>query len=233
MIALTITTKRAMPDCFLDSVLKDPLLEVDALLNEPNLGLVPALQALYEKHKSHDILVFLHDDVEVHEAWEMRVRKEFDDPEVVIVGLGGATGIGVDDIYKTPYDIWQLQRLSYASNQRGWDIHGKQETGSRDVAVVDGFFMAIRGEFLREINGWSWFPHRFHCYDTALCLMAARRGYKVRTIGVDVTHYGGGTSITPEYVEFCKEHGTTPEREHQEPHRWLYENFRQELPLRV
>lgn len=202
-------------------------------LNQPNIGLVPAMQRMYEE-LCGEIICYVHDDVSVYDdQWHERVEREFDDPEVTVVGFGGATGIGVDDIYKTRYEITQLQRIGYASNQRDWAVHGTHETGAKDVAVVDGFFMAVRMSFLKEIGGWKWFPHRFHCYDTALCLMAHRKGYKVRMVGVDCTHHGASYSASPEYKKWCLENGTTMEREHEEPHRWMYEFFRDELPLRV
>jgi hypothetical protein len=52
-------------------------------------------------------------------------------------------------------------------------------------------------------------------------------------IGIDCEHHGGGTSTRAEYVDWCREHGTTPEREHREPHVWQYNEFRDVLPVRV
>jgi Glycosyltransferase like family len=206
--------------------------------NVPNIGLVPAMQQCYEEYTGEfpdeDILCYVHDDVTCYEPyWDKRVLAEFDDPKVAIVGFGGATGIGTSEIYKTRYDITQLQRIDYTSNARDWQTHGSRETGSKDVAVIDGYFMAVRRSFLKEIGGWKWFPYRFHCYDTSLCLMAHRRGYKVRMVGVECQHWGGSFSASPDYEKWCRENGTTMEREHTEPHRWMYDVFRPELPLRV
>ena len=202
-----------------------------------NIGLVGAYQKLYERYRDeYPIIAFMHDDCELFfadELWFTRIEAEFADPKVAIVGMGGAKGIGVDDIYKRPYKINQLQRIGYRSNQTDHEIHGARETGACDVAVVDGFFMAVRTSFLDQIGGWKWFPHRFHCYDTALCLMAHRHGWKVRIVGVSCTHHGGSVSTTPEYVMDCKDRGTSVEAEHREPHEWMYDFFRQELPLRV
>lgn len=198
-------------------------------------GVVPLMQRLYEGERSigdMDILAYTHDDVECFDpTWNERVLAEFANPAVAIVGFGGALGIGLPDIYKTPYHISQLQRRLYMSNQTDWDVHGTREVGARDVAVVDGFFMAIRMSFLDEIGGWKWFPHNFHCYDTCMCLMALRKGYKVRMVGVECTHYGGGTSTKASYADWCKKNNTTPELEHLRPHRWMYDEFRDLLPL--
>jgi len=181
------------------------------------------------------VLAYVHNDVTIHEdGWAARVQAEFDaDPKVAIVGMGGATGIGTPEIYKRPYNIWQLQRIGYASNQTDWQVHGEHETGSRDVAVVDGFFMAIRRSFLDEIGGWDWMKCSFHCYDTAMCLMAHRKGWKVRMVGVNCTHHGGGTSTGASYKTWLEANGRTLEQDHSEPHDWLYREFSDLLPLRV
>ncbi len=233
MIALTVTTKREAPLYFLEATAK---LGLDNMVyhNEPNIGLVPAYHKLWEEHQDQDTLVYMHDDVSIYDPnWVELVCLELMDPRVAIVGLGGATGIGVDDIYKRPYAIEQLIRIDYASNQRDWEVHGSHETETRRVAVIDGFFMAIKGSFLQEVGGWSWIHSNFHGYDVAMCLEAYRRGWEVRMVGVDCQHHGGGTSTSSEYADWCKEHGTTMQEEHQAPHRWIYSEYRDILPLRV
>lgn len=233
MIVLTASTQNPPPDRFLVACGAAGI-PWDCHHNSPNIGVVQAYQKLWEKHCDESALVYMHDDVTIHDAnWLERVCLELMAPRVAIVGLGGATGIGLPEIYKTPYRIEQLQRLDYASNQTGWEIHGKQETEERRVAVVDGFLMAIKGKFLREIGGWSWIESNFHCYDTAMCLEAHRRGWEVRMVGVSCEHHGGGTSTKEEYVEFCKERGITVGEDHAAPHRWLYREYRDILPLRV
>jgi hypothetical protein len=52
-------------------------------------------------------------------------------------------------------------------------------------------------------------------------------------VGVPCHHQGGGTSTKPEYLEWCKEHGTTPKDEHLKPHGWMYDRYRDILPLRI
>lgn len=201
--------------------------------DKENIGLVASYQAIYEESVA-PFICFAHDDVTVNEdGWNMRVLHEFEDPNVAVVGFGGAMGIGTNEIYKVPYSLQQLQRIDYYSNQVDHEIHGKRETGARNIAVVDGFVICVRRSFLDQIGGWKWFPHRFHMYDVALCLMAHRHGWKVRMVGVSVTHHGGGTSTTPEYVMDCRERGTSVEAEHTEPHVWCYNEFRDLLPLRV
>lgn len=233
MVALTVTTDPAPPDRFLIACGAAGV-KWDAYINRPNIGAVPAFHTLWEKHKEEDVLIYLHSDVTIYDAnWTERLCLELMDPAVAIVGFGGAIGIGVPDIYKLPYRIEQLIRIGYRSNQRGHEIHGERETGECRVAVLDGFAMAFKGSFLRELGGWNWIQSNFHTYDLAMCLEAHRRGYEVRMVGVDCDHHGGGTSTKEEYIEFCKEHATTPEEEHLAPHRWLYREYIDLLPLRI
>ncbi len=233
MVALTITTDIRPPAQFIDPC-ESAGIKWDAYINKPNIGVVPALHALWERHKEEDALIYIHSDVSIHDSnWMERICLELMDPKVAIVGFGGATAIGVPDIFKIPYRIEQLVRIGYASNQKDWATHGEHETGERKVAVIDGFFMACKGSFLREVGGWNWIESNFHTYDLAACLEAYRRGWEVRTVGVSCEHHGGGTSTSPAYAEWCEEHATTMEAEHQNPHRWLYQNFRDLLPFRV
>jgi GT2 family glycosyltransferase len=231
MIALTATVQRECPMVFLDNLING--VGFYCYHNEPNIGVVPAYHKCWGKHGDEDIQVYMHDDVSIHEPWEQAIRTAFEDPKVAIVGLGGATGIGLPEIYKCPYKIEQLQRIDYGSNQTDWLVHGTRVLHARQVAVVDGFFMAIRGTFLEQTNGWDWIRSNFHCYDLAMCLEAYRRGWKVVTVGISCTHHGGGTSTGQEYAEWCLQHGTTMEDEHKTPHVWLYDRYRDILPLRI
>ena len=235
MIAVTSTVlKGGEGKYFVSSAARGPL-ETVVYTNIPNIGMVAGFQRLYEGAATldEDIVVLMHDDLEILEdGWADRIRSAMGE-HTAIVGFGGAMGLGVEDIYKVPYRLEQLQRIDYYSNQIGWEIHGKQETGEREVAVVDGFLMAVRVEFLNQIGGWKRFPHNFHMYDIWLCLMARQLGWKVKMVGVECDHHGGGTSTSAEYLDYCREHGTTPEREHLEPHVTVYNEFRDLLPLRI
>lgn len=178
------------------------------------------------------VLCYIHSDVVIHEdRWLQRVEKELEDPRVAVVGFGGATGIGLPNLYKEPYRIENLIRHNYASNQSDWQVHGTRETGSKDVAVVDGFAMCVRTEFLKQIEGWTLVETNFHCYDLWLCLLAIRHGWKVRVVGINCTHKGGGNSTGPQYKKWCEDHETDMGREHAEPHIRFYREFADILPF--
>lgn len=172
-----------------------------------------------------DILALLHDDLLIHETdWDERILAEFSDPSVVLVGFGGAPGVGAPALYSQPFEVTALGRIGYQSNTRDAERHGSRFLGSRAVAILDGLALFVRREFLAEIGGWPLgTPVDYFCYDYWLSLMARRYGKKIRLVGVDCTHLGGGsTGLNPNIRV-----------NHEEAHRWIYEEFRDVLPARV
>jgi hypothetical protein len=247
MIAVTASTDprlhqrdlefRADLDKFHSCVIKEPGSLCSSVYNnsQHNICVVEAYQHLLESYESQfDVLIYVHDDVVINQFWSKRIEYHLDShPQCAIIGLGGATGLGVPDIYKTRYQINQLIRQDYGSNQTDWQVHGKQVLEPLRVAVVDGFFMAIRTKFLREVGGWPVKHLNFHCYDLWACLEAARRGYEVWTLPIACTHFGGGTSTKQPYMDYLKGVGRTAEEDHAKPHVWIYNEYRDMLPLRI
>jgi hypothetical protein len=180
-----------------------------------------------------DILVYAHDDVKVHdEKWLEHIVTVFDDhPNCVAVGLGGALSLGHPDLYRTPYRIQNMARGNYMSNQDDWEIHGKRETGTRRVAVLDAFLMAVRRDFLLSVGGWPVKHLTHHCLDLWLACEAARAEKEIYMVGCSVLHSGGGTSTNAIYATAQWKQGGTLETDHQAPHRWLAETYRDVLPI--
>ena len=50
-------------------------------------------------------------------------------------------------------------------------------------------------------------------------------------VGVDCTHHGGGSSTKPLYRDAKWLQGGSMETDHQLPHKWLYDNYRDVLPI--
>ncbi len=217
------------------STSKNPLIEEAIVtLDQPIKGPVYRMEERWREVHS-DVIVFVHNDVKIHNMdYLYHLSELFDShPRCAVAGFGGGTAIGTPDLYRKLYRIEQLIRHDYASNQVDAEIHGKRFEGMRKVAVLDGFLLAIRRSFLEEIDGFSWMQTRFHCYDLALCLEAWRRGWEVWMTGIACTHHGGGTSCSKEYIEWCTANNTTPALEHSEPHKWLYNRYRDILPFKV
>lgn len=185
-----------------------------------------------------DVLIYVHDDVTVHDkAWPARIlncfSSGFPSRTVVAVGLGGALSLGRPNLYKESYNIWNMARGGYASNQTDAEVHGERFTGVRQVAVLDAFFMAVRTDFLRSIGGWPVSHLSHHCLDLWLACEARRHKKEIWMVGASCTHHGGGTSTSPKYKDAKWLQGNSLEEEHVRPHKWLYEEYRDVLPFTV
>lgn len=199
---------------------------------ERNLGVIGSYQYLYETSEE-DILCYAHDDVKMYErGWDTRVLNEFKNPSVGVVGFGGGLQHGTGELYRAPYRLQQLARSGYRSNVSDAETHGERFEGSCDVAVLDGFVLAVRRSLLERCGGWPGIPGGFHCYDYAICALAHRWNLRVRLVGVRCLHLGGRTSTTPEYQKWAEGRGVTDVETHEQSHRWFYDNFRDVLPWR-
>lgn len=179
-----------------------------------------------------DVILYSHDDVTIHDPdWLTRVMELFDNPQCVAVGLGGATGLGNRDLYRKPFNIWNMARSGYASNQTDAEVHGRRLDGVRQVAVLDAFFMAVRTSWLRSRGGWPVGRITHHCLDLWLACEAARDGKEIWITGASVTHHGGGSSVSKKYTNAPWLQGGSREQDHILPHKWLFDEYRNVLPL--
>jgi hypothetical protein len=218
-----------------------------ATLYNPEGGPVQNMAALAQEWiedvdglEDDDILGFLHDDVVLLSLdWPEKVRAMFRYfPRVGLVGFGGASGLGHPDIYKVPYELNQLQRYGFASAMTDWEVHGSEliEGGAMfPAAVVDGFSMFFRVSAYRAIGGWEQcladgLP--FHMYDAWASCALLEKGWLTAVAGVRCTHFGGRTSTTPEYQEWCRKNGYRDGQDlFDRAHRTFYERFRSVLPV--
>lgn len=192
-----------------------------------------------------DILVMIHDDVTIHDPeWLTRIMALFDNPDCVAAGLGGATSLGRPDLYRKPYNIWNMARGGYASNQTDAEVHGERFTGDRRVAVLDAFLMAVRVDWMRSRQtygrthrgidrGWPVDHLTHHGLDLWMGCEAARAGKEIWLTGASVTHHGGGASTKPVYAEAGWLQGGSLASDHQAPHRWFWDFYRDVLPVEV
>jgi len=181
-----------------------------------------------------DILVMLHADVTVHDPqWVSRIMHLFENENCVAVGMGGATSLGRPDLYRKPWNIWNMARGGYASNQRDAEVHGERFTGDRQVAVLDAFCMAVRVDWLRNRGGWPVKHISHHMLDGWLACEVARDGKEIWMCGADCTHHGGGTSVTEKYAKATWLQGGGTGSDHELPHMWLADRFRDVLPIRI
>ncbi len=213
-----------------------------------NIGLPASLHELYELHKvvanaddADDLICYLHDDVLIQEHdWDGQLVDFFaQHPEIGLVGFYGAKRLGVPDIYKIPFrfpavkeDIRQLGRYDCYSNMQDALSHGQRRTSPLRVATVDGFSMVCRRRFLDQIHGWTWWPKHLphHSYDNGLACMAARYGWQTWMYPLSCHHMGGQTATR---IDFRTDFGIPEGEIHEAGHLYLYEAFRDVLPIEV
>jgi len=201
---------------------------VPVLVEDGRNGILNAYQTGLHAAKLRDIelLAYLHDDLIIQEGyWYERVYDEFDDPQVGLVGFGGATEHCHPHLYEVPYHYSNLGRSNFLSNMEFAEAHGKRFEGSCDVAVLDGFSLIVRRELLEKAGGWPLNKLDYIGYDYWLCCMAHRLGYKIRMVGVACNHLGGRT-----YVKM----GMVDRQDHWQKfldaHEYIYNEFRDALP---
>jgi hypothetical protein len=188
-----------------------------------NKRVLDAYQIIFKETKE-PIIAYIHDDVMIYEQdWDLRVLKQFEDPQVGLVGFGGALRLGHPNIYKIPYELPQLARYDFMSNMRNAEAHGQRFSGECDVATLDGFAMFVRRSVLENFGGWPLgLPMNYFMYDNFLACQVRRQGLKTRLVGVDCEHLGGKTASRMQLPD-----------SHSAAHEWFYEEFRDVLPFAV
>lgn len=218
------------------------------------LGCVPAFRSGVDfvlDRTQADIIGCLHDDLEILDPeWAIRVERLFQrQPEVGLVGFGGAIGLGDADLYQKPYAPQQLARIGFRSNLIDAEVHGVRSLLSERVACLDGFSLIGRRDFFLGIHNpetrpgpearpWTVLEELgivHHLYDGLLGALADRYGWHTWYLPIRCRHYGGQTAVGDSgYQEWAKmKNGIGDQGFWEEAHRIGYEHFRDVLPLRV
>jgi glycosyltransferase involved in cell wall biosynthesis len=208
--------------------------KITVIRNNQNVGVREALNQILQV--SHgDVIVYSHNDVEfLEKGWDDKVREAFEKhPEAGIIGAYGAKGIGTNDIYQTPYVMQQLARQFCVSNcPMDKEVHGfrNMDNEYENVAVFDGFFMAIKKELLDKTKGFSNILPEHHGYDNLICIQSLEQGYENILISLGLNHIGGQTDVKENWsVGF----GKTKQEIHRDSHPPLYEYCRGKLPIMI
>lgn len=236
--------------CELDtSSLPQDKIAVSRVRNLPeNVGVVAALHQIWEMSRDvsapDDVLAYVHDDFWVEErGWDARVASVFArDPRCGLAGFGGSVGLGGDEIYKRPYNSHQLGRRGpngdgfegFYSNMNGAEVHGVRTTEERQIVFTDGMSMLVKRELLDKVGGWSWWPFELihHAYDMGIACVARRHGYTAWLVPCAVHHESLQTASQPVYKDLADKYGGDA-AVHDKSHRFVYETFRDVLPLRL
>jgi glycosyltransferase involved in cell wall biosynthesis len=162
---------------------------------EVNLGVPQSIKKAAAVAKS-DVIVFIHDDVYIHEAgWDVRIRKEFDEKSK----LGMAGFFGAHTVSDNGGRIGSMSNMLGLVGGTSGDIHGLPLYETYPAAVLDGMCMIFRKSVLDELDFSKLPPH--HWYDRIIPLMCIDKGYWVETIGIGFDHATGGTAGRKQYHE--------------------------------
>lgn len=164
---------------------------------------------------SKEILVFVHDDVYLHD-WQIEHRlndalKRFD-----VIGLAGNTNpdfaepswaLGWNRV-KYPKG-WQPQK--YLSGSVGHAVGGKMRVSyygptPRDCQLLDGLFLAINTAKLVEKSVKFDEQFDFHFYDLDFCRECSKKQLKLGTWPISVTHASGGAYGSPQWESAKKQY---------------------------
>jgi len=202
------------------------------------LGTVPAF-AKGVAAAGADVIACIHDDVAIEEEdWDLWVSGFFETQgggrNVGLVGFGGALAVGEPGMYDRPYDPMTLARHGFMSNMRHAEAHGRRVVMPRRVAVLDGFSLIGRREFMQK--AWAYLDAlgiKHHAYDVALCSLAKRWGYETWLVPVACHHVGGRTAVANrEYAEWALRQTPGGDADFwKAAHAIVYDEFRDVLPF--
>jgi hypothetical protein len=209
--------------------------KITVIRNLHNVGVRDALNQIMKVSHNNEVIVYTHNDVEfLEKGWDEKLRTAFENhPEAGVIGAYGAKGIGTSDIYTIPYEMHQLARNGNVSNcPMDKKVHGFRNLRNEfeNVAVFDGFFMAIKKELLEKTGGFSNILPQHHNYDNLISLQSLENGYENIIIPLGINHLGGRTDVGEDWT---RGFGKTKQQIHIDAHPPFYEYGKGKLPVWV
>lgn len=169
-------------------------------------GLASVYNAVLQQAQDDDAVLFLHDDVWLDDPqWIDKLflaLKRFD-----VVGLAGNRR----RVRKQPAWLFiDLDPFVYdAPNLSGVVCHGRDPRGNPSqygptpspCELLDGVFLAMRGDTLRRAGVRFDERFRFHFYDMDFCRSARAAGLSLGTWPIMITHQSAGAFDSPGWRE--------------------------------
>ena len=163
-----------------------------------------------EKNKDK-IVLFVHDDVEIH---DLHLVEKLNESQWDITGLAGASQFTFQDknlwhvcapretlsgAVTHPLAVQEQTIVRVDNSKRLTTLFGPWP---QRCLILDGLFLAVNVEKALEVNWFFDERHKFHHYDIASCLSANEKKLTMGTYPIFVVHHGLGNSfMTPEWEQ--------------------------------
>jgi len=158
------------------------------------------------KPKNDDIVIFCHDDIEIRtppEVFVEKLKSSFTN-RTAFVGVAGTTHLSQDA-------VWWNWNIHSQGKHRGrvfhvakkgdmlfnHNIYATEYGPEGNVVVLDGLFLAARGEFLNSFNFTkpTYFEGEWDFYDIHYTHTAYMMGFINRAIIIDIVHHSSGELV--------------------------------------
>jgi len=195
MITIGYSTRKTNPS-YQDYIRKTCLFKGIEVIEKVNNG-DKSLSQVYNEilnESSNNIVVLIHDDLEFDtNKWGEKVLKIFEkNPEYGIVGLAGTTVLPKSgQWWEDRTKMWGIVNHKHEGKKWESKYSPSLELKLKDVVLVDGLFLAINKQNIRE--SFDETVEGFHMYDVAFCYKNFVEGVKIGvTTQVRVTHLSIG-----------------------------------------
>ena len=166
--------------------------ELDSMTKKYNAGL-----KRIKNLKDNDIVVFLHEDIIILDnLFEGKLLLTFSSyPDVGVVGVYGSQAYigGGWFSYDHKYSVGAIKSMRKDGTYYEMRHALPPRSINRNMVVVDGLMMAIRGKCLKQVQ-FDESINGFHQYDNSYCLEALlKTEYKVAVTDLNIFHASEGS----------------------------------------
>lgn len=173
---------------------------------DPQVILVEGTESIFKNYNvglrqtCHQVNVFIHQDVALEDPiWVFKMLSTFASyPECGLIGMVGTTEMpGKNQMYWESGRQYIYGQLYSGVERADWKFNEIEE--SKEVACIDGFFMATNWQlkFDEHLNG-------FHLYDMAYSRQVKELNQTIRVIDYKAHHIGAIRNDKPDFETYNK-----------------------------
>jgi hypothetical protein len=164
------------------------------IIKDNKKGLSEVYNSYITEEYKNNILVFMHDDIEINDLF---LIEKLNESPYVVTGLAGSKTC---DLSKDKL-AWHLcckkedmmGEVAHKKNNFIWTSVFGPTIGR--VLIIDGLFISINVEEILKTNARFNEKFKFHHYDMAFCLNCNKQKVKVGVLPITVVHHGLGDSM--------------------------------------